>query len=33
MEPWRGHVDGPSEEVKFCNNFDVVYLGSICPPK
>ncbi|KAL3631043.1 hypothetical protein CASFOL_024027 [Castilleja foliolosa] len=26
----RGHVDGPSEDAKFSNDFDVVYLGSSC---
>ncbi|GMH27629.1 hypothetical protein Nepgr_029472 [Nepenthes gracilis] len=25
-----GHVDGPSEEAKFSNDFDVVYIGSSC---
>ena len=25
-----GHVDGPSEEAKFSNDFDVVYVGSSC---
>ncbi|KAL5796931.1 hypothetical protein ACOSQ2_001751 [Xanthoceras sorbifolium] len=25
-----GHVDGPSEDAKFSNNFDVVYAGSSC---
>ncbi|KAL6562618.1 hypothetical protein OROGR_003625 [Orobanche gracilis] len=25
-----GHVDGPSEDAKFSNDFDVVYLGSSC---
>ncbi|KAG6581010.1 hypothetical protein SDJN03_21012, partial [Cucurbita argyrosperma subsp. sororia] len=29
---WRksGHIDGPSEESKFSNDFDVVYVGSSC---
>ncbi|KAL9325230.1 hypothetical protein ACSQ67_005875 [Phaseolus vulgaris] len=30
MEPGRGHVDGPSEEAKFSDDFDVVYVGSSC---
>ncbi|KAI7725351.1 hypothetical protein M8C21_029699, partial [Ambrosia artemisiifolia] len=25
-----GHVDGPSEDAKFSNDFDVLYLGSSC---
>ncbi|GMY13400.1 NHL repeat [Fagus crenata] len=25
-----GHVDGPSEEAKFSNDFDLVYIGSSC---
>ncbi|KAJ8569818.1 hypothetical protein K7X08_006395 [Anisodus acutangulus] len=25
-----GHVDGPSEDAKFSNDFDVVYMGSSC---
>ncbi|KAK2661831.1 hypothetical protein Ddye_000405 [Dipteronia dyeriana] len=25
-----GHVDGPSEDAKFSNEFDVVYVGSSC---
>ncbi|KAE8689320.1 putative inactive receptor kinase [Hibiscus syriacus] len=25
-----GHVDGPSEDAKFSNDFDVVYIGSTC---
>ncbi|OMO78172.1 hypothetical protein CCACVL1_14605 [Corchorus capsularis] len=25
-----GHVDGPSEDAKFSNDFDVVYVGSSC---
>ncbi|KAL2344309.1 hypothetical protein Fmac_005594 [Flemingia macrophylla] len=25
-----GHVDGPSEEAKFSDDFDVVYVGSSC---
>ncbi|XVE83933.1 hypothetical protein DITRI_Ditri16bG0128600 [Diplodiscus trichospermus] len=25
-----GHVDGPSEDTKFSNDFDVVYIGSSC---
>ncbi|XP_057774628.1 uncharacterized protein LOC130993661 isoform X2 [Salvia miltiorrhiza] len=25
-----GHLDGPSEDAKFSNDFDVVYLGSSC---
>ncbi|CAN7053130.1 unnamed protein product [Brassica rapa subsp. trilocularis] len=25
-----GHVDGPSEDAKFSNDFDLVYLGSSC---
>lgn len=25
-----GHVDGPSEDAKFSNDFDVVYVGSTC---
>ncbi|KAJ7953647.1 NHL repeat [Quillaja saponaria] len=25
-----GHVDGPSEEAKFSNDFDVLYIGSSC---
>ncbi|KFK41449.1 hypothetical protein AALP_AA2G131900 [Arabis alpina] len=25
-----GHVDGPSEDAKFSNDFDVVYIGSSC---
>ncbi|MQL85865.1 hypothetical protein Taro_018388 [Colocasia esculenta] len=25
-----GHVDGPSDEAKFSNDFDVVYIGSSC---
>lgn len=25
-----GHVDVPSKDVKFSNDFDVVYIGSIC---
>ncbi|KAG5050704.1 hypothetical protein JHK87_002902 [Glycine soja] len=25
-----GHIDGPSEEAKFSNDFDVVYIGSSC---
>ena len=25
-----GHVDGPSDEAKFSNDFDVVYVGSSC---
>ncbi|CAK9137799.1 unnamed protein product [Ilex paraguariensis] len=25
-----GHLDGPSEEAKFSNDFDVVYIGSSC---
>lgn len=24
------HVDGPSEDAKFSNDFDVIYLGSSC---
>ncbi|XP_022150077.1 uncharacterized protein LOC111018344 isoform X2 [Momordica charantia] len=29
---WRksGHVDGPSEDAKFSNDFDVVYVGRSC---
>ncbi|KAA0053690.1 NHL domain-containing protein [Cucumis melo var. makuwa] len=29
---WRksGHLDGPSEDSKFSNDFDVVYVGSSC---
>ncbi|KAJ9152476.1 hypothetical protein P3X46_026037 [Hevea brasiliensis] len=27
-----GHVDGPSEDAKFSNDFDVVYIGSSCSP-
>ncbi|XP_019422258.1 PREDICTED: uncharacterized protein LOC109331915 isoform X2 [Lupinus angustifolius] len=26
----RGHVDGPSEEARFSDDFDVVYVGSSC---
>ncbi|KAH9304031.1 hypothetical protein KI387_008435, partial [Taxus chinensis] len=25
-----GHIDGPSEDAKFSNDFDVVYVGSTC---
>ncbi|KAK8673531.1 hypothetical protein V6N13_111860 [Hibiscus sabdariffa] len=25
-----GHVDGPSEDAKFSNDFDLVYIGSSC---
>ncbi|KAG7033129.1 hypothetical protein SDJN02_07182 [Cucurbita argyrosperma subsp. argyrosperma] len=25
-----GHIDGPSEDAKFSNDFDVVYVGSSC---
>lgn len=25
-----GHVDGPSEDAKFSDDFDVVYVGSSC---
>ncbi|CAI9092873.1 OLC1v1028222C1 [Oldenlandia corymbosa var. corymbosa] len=25
-----GHVDGPSEDAKFSNDFDVIYIGSSC---
>lgn len=25
-----GHVDGPSEDAKFSDDFDVVYVGSTC---
>ena len=25
-----GYVDGPSEDAKFSNDFDVVYVGSSC---
>ncbi|GFY88309.1 NHL domain-containing protein [Actinidia rufa] len=25
-----GHVDGPSEDAKFSNDFDVVYIGGSC---
>ncbi|KAI3816811.1 hypothetical protein L1987_16516 [Smallanthus sonchifolius] len=25
-----GHVDGPSEDARFSNDFDVVYIGSSC---
>ena len=25
-----GHVDGPSEDAKFSNDFDIVYVGSSC---
>lgn len=25
-----GHVDGPSEDAKFSNDFEVVYIGSSC---
>lgn len=25
-----GHVDGPSEEAKFSDDLDVVYVGSSC---
>ncbi|KAJ0989626.1 hypothetical protein J5N97_007982 [Dioscorea zingiberensis] len=25
-----GHIDGPSEDAKFSNDFDVVYIGSSC---
>uniref|UniRef100_M0ZY71 NHL repeat-containing protein n=1 Tax=Solanum tuberosum TaxID=4113 RepID=M0ZY71_SOLTU len=25
-----GHVDGPSEDAKFSNDFDVVFMGSSC---
>ncbi|KAI3730925.1 hypothetical protein L1987_62106 [Smallanthus sonchifolius] len=25
-----GHVDGPSEDAKFSNDFDVLYIGSSC---
>lgn len=25
-----GHVDGPSGDAKFSNDFDVVYVGSSC---
>ncbi|CAL1357986.1 unnamed protein product [Linum trigynum] len=25
-----GHIDGPSEEAKFSNDFDVLYVGSSC---
>ena len=25
-----GHLDGPSEDAKFSNDFDVVYIGSSC---
>lgn len=25
-----GHVDGPSEDAKFSDDFDVVYIGSSC---
>jgi hypothetical protein len=24
------HVDGPSEDAKFSNDFDVIYIGSSC---
>ncbi|XP_065878977.1 uncharacterized protein [Euphorbia lathyris] len=26
----EGHVDGPSEDAKFSNDFDVAYIGSSC---
>ncbi|KAG7016179.1 hypothetical protein SDJN02_21283 [Cucurbita argyrosperma subsp. argyrosperma] len=26
----NGHIDGPSEDAKFSNDFDVVYVGSSC---
>nr|XP_029116332.1 uncharacterized protein LOC105060256 [Elaeis guineensis] len=26
----EGHVDGPSEDAKFSNDFEVVYIGSSC---
>ncbi|KAL8241614.1 hypothetical protein R6Q59_011916 [Mikania micrantha] len=30
-KPGRGgHVDGPSEDARFSNDFDVVYIGSSC---
>lgn len=25
-----GHVDGPSEDAKFSDDFDVIYIGSSC---
>ncbi|XP_061369765.1 uncharacterized protein LOC133312560 isoform X2 [Gastrolobium bilobum] len=25
-----GHVDGPSEDAKFSNDFDLIYVGSMC---
>lgn len=25
-----GHIDGPGEDAKFSNDFDVVYVGSSC---
>lgn len=25
-----GHVDGPSEDAKFSDDFDLVYVGSSC---
>ncbi|XP_015879168.3 uncharacterized protein LOC107415377 isoform X1 [Ziziphus jujuba] len=25
-----GHVDGPSEDAKFSNDFDIIYVGSSC---
>lgn len=25
-----GHVDGPSEDAKFSNDFEVVFIGSSC---
>lgn len=25
-----GHLDGPSEDAKFSDDFDVVYVGSSC---
>lgn len=25
-----GHADGPSEDAKFSNDFDVIYIGSSC---
>lgn len=25
-----GHIDGPSEDAKFSNDFDVIYIGSSC---
>lgn len=30
MSRGGGHVDGPSEDAKFSNDFDVVYVGSTC---